>query len=126
MTRQQYLLLCESLGQDPDPRVLPVELDDFPDIVRVAITVYNNLMDCYIPGEIPLFIGKDKSSLQVLFDIYGILPHEKELVLQIINIFDSRAVEASRKRAEKLGKKGKSGIRPGSSPAVPHSRVKGS
>lgn len=104
--------MCESLGTTPDPRAMPMDMSDFPEIVHIAVTIYNNLMDCYIPGDIPMFIGKDKSSLQVLFDIYGVLESEKELVLQIINIFDTKAVEASRRRVEKLGKKSKVGPRP--------------
>ena len=105
MTKQQYLMLCESLGIKPDPKAMPVELEDFPPIVSTSMNIYNSLIDCFIPGDFPIFIGKDKSALGVLFDIYGITdPIEKEFVLHIINIFDSKAVDAARKRAEKHSK----------------------
>lgn len=105
MTKQQYLLLCESMGIEPDPDVMPVELQDFPPIVSTSMQIYNSLIDCFIPGELPIFIGKDKAALGVLFDIYGIIdPIEKEFVLHFVNIFDSKAVEAARKRAEKAGR----------------------
>ncbi len=64
------------------------------------MNIYNSLVDCFIPGDFPIFIGKDKAALGVLFDIYGITdPIEKEFVLHIINIFDAKAVDAARKRA---------------------------
>ena len=123
MTRQQYVTLCESQGIEPDPGVLSnyMELQDFPEIVQIALTVYNNLSDNYIPGDMPMYLGKDKSALPVIFDIYGVTGADKELVLQIINIFDTHAVEASRKKIEKLRTKGR-----GKTPtAVPHSRSGG-
>ncbi|URF91875.1 hypothetical protein [Escherichia phage EC148] len=101
MTKQQYLILCESMGIEPDPKAMPVELEDFPPIVSISMNIYNSLIDCFIPGDFPIFIGKDKAALGVLFDIYGITdPIEKEFVLHIINIFDAKAVDAARKRAE--------------------------
>lgn len=124
MTRHQYVTLCEAQGVEPSPDILSnyVELKDFPEIVQVGLTIYNNLSDNYIPGDLPAYIGKDKSSLPILFEIYGIdTADNKEFVLQIINIFDSLAVEASRKKIEKLRTKGK-----GKAPsAVPHSRSGG-
>lgn len=124
MTRHQYVTLCEAQGVEPDPGVLSnyLELKDFPEIVQVALTIYNNMTDNYIPGDLPAYIGKDKSSLTVLFEIYGIdTLDNKDFVLQIVNIFDSLAVEASRKKIEKLRTKGK-----GKAPsAVPHSRSGG-
>ncbi|ATS94097.1 hypothetical protein P13BB106kb_p113 [Pectobacterium phage DU_PP_V] len=121
MTREQYLTLCESLGQAPDPALLPAELEDFPEIVRVGITIYNNLLDQYVPGDLPAYIGKDKSSLPVLFEIYAITELvEKEFILNIINIFDTKAVQASKKRIEQLGKKSKT-----KPTTKPHSRPGG-
>lgn len=123
MTRQQYVTLCEAQNVTPDPGVLSsyVELQDLPEIVQIALTIYNNLSDNYVPGDIPIFIGKDKSSLNILYEIYGVHGEMKEFVLQIINIFDSLAVEASRKKIEKLKTRGK-----GKAPsAIPHSRSGG-
>lgn len=110
ITREQYLTMCESLGEEPNPEVLKrfTEITDFPEIAQTALTIYNNLSDNYIPGDYPTYLGKDKSSLLVFFDIYGVEDaDEKSLILQIINIFDSHAVAASRKRVEAAIKKSK-------------------
>lgn len=123
MTRQQYVTLCEAQGIAPDPGVLSsyVELQDFPEIVQIALTIYNNLSDNYIPGDLPMYTGKDKSSLSIMFEIHNITEDKKEFILQIINIFDTHAVEASRKKIEKLRTKGR-----GKPPtAIPHSRSGG-
>lgn len=104
------MTLCESMGNEPDPDVMKrfTEVDDFPDIVSTALTIYNNLSDNYLPGDYPTYLGKDKSSLLVLFDIYEVTENDdKSLILDIINIFDSQAVEASRKRVEAAIKKSK-------------------
>lgn len=102
MTKEQYLLLCESMGYEPEPDKIPIEWEDFPYIVQLSHTIYNNLSDNYIPGDIPIFTGKNISGLPVLFDIYEITsPSQKELILQIINILDSEAVKVAKKRAEK-------------------------
>lgn len=100
-----------------------VETQDFPEIVRTAMDIYNNLSDNYVPGEIPVFIGKDKTSLPIFLDLHEITSNEmKVFILQIINIFDSQAVALSRKKVEQLGKKkngripqGKPHGRPGAS-----------
>lgn len=102
--------MCESLGEKPNPDVLKrfVEIHDFPEVAQTALTIYNNLSDNYIPGDYPTYLGKDKSALLVFFDVYGVEdPDEKSLILQIINIFDSHAVAASRKRVEAAIKKSK-------------------
>ena len=102
--------MCESMGQDPNPEVLKrfVEIHDFPEVVQTGMTRYNNLSDNYLPGDYPTYLGKDKSSLLVLFDVYGVEDSdEKGLILSIINIFDSHAVTASRKRVEAAIKKAK-------------------
>lgn len=83
-----------------------VEVHDFPEIVTIAMDIYNNLSDNYVPGEVPVFVGKDKTALNMLYEMHGITSqHMKLFVLQIINIFDSQAVELSRKKVEQLNKK---------------------
>lgn len=108
MTKAHYLTLCESLGNEPDSRVMPLELDDFPDIVALSLAIYNNLRDSYIPGDMPHYIGKDILALPVLFDLYEITQKiDQQTILDIINIFDTAAVKASKARIDLAAKKAK-------------------
>ena len=94
ISKDQYLILCESQGIDPNPEVMAkfIEVNDLPEIVQIAMEIYNNLTDTYVPGEIPIFIGKDKTALPFLYETFGIPEDLKLFVLQVINIFDSMLV----------------------------------
>lgn len=98
---------------------MPLDLGDFPDIVITAFNVFNSLRDTYVPGEMPIYSGKDLTALPVLFDIYGIVHQdEKQFILKVLNILDKEAIEAYRK---KLPGKGKKPILPD---VTPGSRIK--
>lgn len=109
VNKERYLLICEQMGHDPDPKVMPLELDDFPEIVTLTLHIYNSLRDTYIPGEIPTYNGKDLSALPVLFDVFDITSKtDKQFIFRLLNIFDTEATIAARKRVEKaLNKKPK-------------------
>lgn len=100
-------MLCEGQGIEPDPEVMSkfIEVVDLPPIVQRAMEIYNNLSDTYVPGDVPIFIGKDKTALPFLYETFDISEDLRLFVLQIINIFDSQAVELSRKKVEQLNKK---------------------
>ena len=99
-------MICEQMGHEPDPEVMPVELQDFPDIVIIAFEIFNSLRDTYIPSEIPIYSGKDLTSLPVLFDIYGIdTQRSKQFILKTINILDKEAIVAYQKKLPRKGKK---------------------
>lgn len=99
-------MICEQMGHEPDPRAMPLELEDFPDIVQIAFDIFNTLRDCYIPGELPIYIGKDLTALPVLYDIYDIRDLDtKQFILKTINILDREAVIAYQKKLPKKGKK---------------------
>lgn len=106
MTKEKYLHLCEIQGYEPDMKAMPLDINDFPQIVHTSLNIFNQLRDSYIPAEIPVYVGKDLSALTVLYDVYGITSSNiKQLVLKYINIFDSAAVTASAARAANLRKK---------------------
>lgn len=95
-------MICEKFGTEPDPNKMPLELDDFPPIVALGVTLFNQLRDTYIPGEIPHYSGKDLSALPVLFDIFDVTSStDKQFLLRIINILDAEAVEAARRKTKK-------------------------
>lgn len=108
VTKETYLLLCEAQGIEPDPKVMPLDLNDFPPIVLLALNMFNQLRDVYIPGDFPTYIGKDLGALLTLLDIYEITqPRDKQLILKVINILDSAAVTAAKAKIEAVRKKNK-------------------
>lgn len=103
------------MGHEPDPEAMPLEMSDFPSIVSLGIHLFNQLRDHYIPGEMPIYSGKDLTALPVLFDIYEITsPIEKEFLLRVINILDTEAVTAARNKAKKAIKPKVSDVKGGS------------
>ncbi|QFR57730.1 hypothetical protein CPT_Slocum_173 [Serratia phage Slocum] len=99
-------MLCEAQGIEPDPELIPLEFSDFPEIVETAATIYNKLRDTYIPQEMPHYIGKDLTPLEMLYRMYDVEdPEEKRFILDVITIFDYYAVQSSGKRIEAEVKK---------------------
>lgn len=108
-------MICEQLGHEPDPEAMPLDITDFPPIVSLGVALFNNLRDHYIPGEVPIYTGKDLTALPVLFDIYEVTSStEKEFLLRVINILDTEAVKASQRKMKKTNKPKVPDIKPGS------------
>lgn len=100
ISKEQYLLLCKAQNIEPNPKLIPVDFSDFPDVVHIAFEIYNQLEDRFqfVNMEKPaVFIGKEKSILKFLFDdIYLIhSQYEKKLILEILNIIDKHAVKTA-------------------------------
>ena len=91
MTRDRYLTMCEQLGKEPNPDEIPPDWEDFPEIVQVAINIFNMLGDRVFP-EIG-YIGKDYTNLSEFMEVYEI--QDKEYFLDILNWLDSRAIKKS-------------------------------
>ena len=105
MTRERYLEMCEQLGKKPDVNEIPPDVYDFPDIVQIAINIYNTLGDRVYPDI--GYIGKDYTNLPILLDIYGV--EDIELCMDVLSFLDSRAIKLSsdnlKKEREKLKRK---------------------
>ena len=43
----QYLEICEQLGEEPDPQKMPLTESDFPTEVQVAFFMFNLLSDVW-------------------------------------------------------------------------------
>ena len=91
MTRDRYLEMCEQLGKEPNPKEIPPDWEDFPQIVQYAINTFNMLGDRVFP-EIG-YIGKDYTNLPAYIEIYGI--EDTEYFLELLNWLDSRAIKHS-------------------------------
>jgi len=105
MTRDRYLDMCEQLGKEPDPKEIPPDWEDFPEIIQIAILIFNTLGDRVYPDI--GYVGKDYTNLPVLIDIYGI--EDSEFLLDILSWLDSRAIKQSaehiKREHDKLKKK---------------------
>lgn len=88
MSRYQYFELCETLGSEPIEEEIPLELEDLPELVQTAFSLYETLQDEweYMGGN---YVGKRLSNILMLFDLYEIPKEEHLLVYKIISIVDS-------------------------------------
>lgn len=82
------------MGKEPDEEEMPPAINDFPDIAIIALEIFSCLGDRIYP-EIG-YTGKDFTNLDTYINIYGV--EDKELLLEILNILESRAIELSRKQ----------------------------
>lgn len=102
MTQERYLEVCEQLGQEPNPDEIPPDISDLPFEMQLAINIFNSLGD-RVQAEIG-FVGKDYTNLPILLEIYEI--DDKDLVLEVLDYLDSRAIkkssEAMKKERDKL------------------------
>lgn len=88
---ETYFKICEQLGQDPDPDLIPPELEDFPIEVQAAIDVYNKLGDKLV-ADIG-YLGKDWTAVQYFEKVYDI--ENKEIFYETILRLDERQIKKS-------------------------------
>lgn len=91
MTRDRYLKMCEQLGKDPDPKEIPPDMEDFPEIAVLAMTTFSHLGDRVYPDI--GYMGKDFTNLPYYIEQYGI--EDQQLFLEILTYLESRAIENS-------------------------------
>jgi len=96
MTKEQYFEMCETLGSQPLESETPVEFDDFPDEVQMALSIYRVLRDEweYMNGN---YLGKNLNGIFDLFDVYDLDPKDKKYYLELIHIIDSVRIAEIRK-----------------------------
>ncbi len=83
----------EQLGQEIDLDRMPKDINDFPDIVVLAINVFNRLGDRVYP-EIG-YIGKDYTNLKLYMGLYGIDTQDEDFFLELLEWLDTRAIKKS-------------------------------
>ncbi len=109
MSKEQYLRMCEQMGEEPDWKKCPPDWEDFPAIVIDVINIFHSMGDRVYPDI--GYIGKDFTNLDFLLKRYYIQEHQKDYVLELLLWLDSRAIESSQKKlkAEYDRMKNKSG-----------------
>ena len=97
MTKDQYLRMMEQTGEEIDWDRCPAEIEDFPESVHVALSIYNSLTD-RVYAEVG-FTGKDLTYLDGLYNLYKIESYtEKEWIFELILFLDSHHISESQKR----------------------------
>jgi hypothetical protein len=56
MTKDMYFEMCDQMGQEPVESEIPLDLNDFPDIVQAAFTIYSILSDQWIQWEVLILV----------------------------------------------------------------------
>lgn len=79
MTKSAYFEMCEQLNEEPIEEEIPLEMEDFPELVQQCFVVYGILSDCWdsMGGG---YMGKDYSIVFNLFQVYGISDNSEVLL----------------------------------------------
>ena len=96
MSKQQYLDMCEQMGEEPDWDKCPPDWEDFPEIVITAVNIFHSLGE-RIYGDVG-YIGKDYTNLNLLLSHYQVEEHNREFVLDTILILESRAITNAQRK----------------------------
>lgn len=83
----------EQMGQPIEEDKIPPVMDDFPDVVVLALNTFNRLGDRVYP-EIG-YIGKDYTNLNLYMETQGVEKHQKDFFLEILEWLDARAIKKS-------------------------------
>ncbi len=103
VSKDTYFEICEAMGTEPVESEIPFELEDFPDEVQQAITVYYRLRDEWDTMN-GLYLGKSYTGLGEILDIFEIDKCDRRHFLEWITILDnarSKAIEASKPKQAK-------------------------
>lgn len=71
MTEEQYLMMCEEMGWEPDPNEIPLQIGDLTYESQISLQIFNSLPD-KIEGMSGSWLGKDLAGLSDLFSIYEV------------------------------------------------------
>lgn len=90
MTKEHYIEMCETLGDEVLEEDLPVEMDDFPLFVQNCFLVFYKLTDVWdtMNGN---YCGKDYTIVFKLMEVYD-LEDDISLALEIIQCMEQTKV----------------------------------
>mgnify|MGYP000025105917 FL=1 len=97
----KYILICEQLGQEPDPDKMPIEISGFPTEVQVAFFVFSFLEDRY-EGMSGQYMGKNWNNIQYLFELFEV--HDRREVLYIMKIYENIIVKYQSDKSDRKRK----------------------
>ena len=79
VSKDAYFEMCETLGEEPVEAEIPIEIEDFPELVQQAFVVYGLLTDVWdsMGGN---YLGKDYNIVFKLFRLYEIVDQSEVLL----------------------------------------------
>ena len=105
MTKDKYFEMCEMMGSEPVDSEIPVEIEDFPELVIQCFLIYRMLPDIWdtMNGN---YLGKDYNLIFNLFKLYGLDESEHLPAINFLQEMDScRGKVISEKLKAKMDKK---------------------
>jgi hypothetical protein len=115
LTKEQYFMMVEQLGNEPIPEEIPIEYSDFPYEVQQAINIFYILPDVF-EGMSGTYMGKNYSILPYLLDeIYQVDNKQQtmQFLLMIGGIVSKHYAQKQKARESKAKGKSKKGIHVG-------------
>ena len=103
----EYLIVCERLGKEPDYNKMPIDDRDFPYEVQLAFLLHSVLPDRW-DGSSGSYQGKDWSAVGSLLDIYQI--EDKKTVTFFLKNVDVLTSNQINKEIDKKRKKRESKV----------------
>ena len=94
-------MLCEQLGQEPDPTKMPLELSDFPYEVQVAFFMFSLLSDRW-EGMSGSYLGKFWDNVEYIFKLYEI--ENPSVIYYFMKLYEGIVVAHKAEEAEKRRK----------------------
>lgn len=105
MTREQYLMMCEQLGNEPIDEEIPMDFNEFPNVVQEALNIFSILPDNW-EGMSGTYMGKDYSILPYLMDeIFHV--EDKQQTMQFLLIIGNIIMEIRSKEQKARQRKAK-------------------
>lgn len=98
ISKEQYLATMKELGQESDPKKIPLGFEDIPEDAQLAFNIYNKLGN-RVYGDVG-FTGKDYTNLPILIEIYRIC--DKDLLIDLLNAIDAFNINKSQKQLKKM------------------------
>lgn len=83
MTIEQYYLMCEQMGWEPDEEEIPIDPSELSFNAQQALVLLNSLPDLW-DGMSGSWLGKDYSGLAAIMDIYNM--QDREVVFEYLKV----------------------------------------
>ena len=99
-------MICEQLGEEPDPARMPLEASAFPDEVQVAFFIYDQISEKW-DGMSGSYMGKNWTEVPYLFELRDI--KDKTTVLFFMLMYDSLVMKTRAEEAKRKERKNSSG-----------------
>jgi hypothetical protein len=88
MDTEQYMLMCEQMGWEPDLSKVPKDPSEFSIEVQSALLLFNSLPDNW-EGMSGTWMGKDYSGLMDIMDIYEM--ENRRAVFELFKVAEAEA-----------------------------------